>query len=383
LAQSFRYFFQKYGKRFMKVNFLDLYAQYESIKSEIDDAIAAVVKSSSFVLGPAVAKFERDFAEYCEREECIAVNSGTSALYLTLKGLGIGPGDEVITAANTFIATVAAIIYTGATPVLVDVDPTTRNIDPDKIESSITERTKAIMPVHLYGCMADMDRIGALAKARGLITIEDACQSHGAKFRGRPAGSYGLAGAFSFYPGKNLGAYGEGGAIVTSDRNLARELRKLRDHGSDKKYYHDVIGYNARMEGIQGAVLGVKLRHLEDWNRERNRVAAQYRRHLLNSPVVCPREFDDRYQVYHLFVIETERRDELQNFLLQNEITTLIHYPIPIHKQKAFIDAGFKAGNLPVTEKLSRTILSLPIYPELTDRQVDYISSKVREFFAG
>lgn len=367
----------------MKINFLDLKAQYESIKSEIDSAIAQVISSSSFILGPSVAKFEQDFARFCQCDEAVGFNSGTSALFLALKAFGVGPGDEVITAANTFIATVAAIIYTGATPVLVDVDHKTRNIDPAKIESVITPKTKVINPVHLYGLMADMDKINQIAGKHNLIVLEDACQAHGATFKNRPAGSYGTAGAFSFYPGKNLGAYGEGGAIVTSDKELARSIRRLRDHGSEKKYYHDVIGYNARMEGIQGAVLGVKLKYLEKWNRERNRVASRYRENLRSSPVTSPPEFIDFYQVYHQFVIEVERRDELQAYLSENGIPTLIHYPIPIHHQKGYLDEGCKAGSFPVTEKLAKTILSLPIYPELSNDQIDYISSKIKEFFGG
>jgi len=365
----------------MKINFLDLNAQYLSIKAEIDSSIAQVISTSSFVLGPSVTKFEQDFARFCQCDDAIAVNSGTSALFLTLKALGIGDGDEVITAANTFIATAAAVIYTGATPILVDVDPVTRNIDLAKIESAITSKTKALLPVHLYGCMVDMDRINAIARKHNLIVLEDACQAHGAMFKNKAAGSYGRAGAFSFYPGKNLGAYGEGGAITTSDKELAREIRKLRDHGSEKKYYHDIIGYNARMEGIQGAVLYVKLRHLSDWNKERNRVAARYREKLAGLPAICPSEFKDFYQVYHVFAIEIENRDKLQEFLKENGIPTLIHYPIPIHNQKAYQDAGFDGGQYPVTEKLSRRILSLPIYPELTNEQVDYISSKIKEFF--
>jgi dTDP-4-amino-4,6-dideoxygalactose transaminase len=365
----------------MKINFLDLKTQYESIKPEIDAAILQVINTSSFVLGPSVAKFEQDFSQYCQCEETIAVNSGTSALFLALKAMGIGAGDEVVTAANTFIATAAAIIYTGATPILVDVDPLTRNIDIDKIESAITSMTKVIIPVHLYGYMADMERINAIAVKHNLIVLEDACQAHGAKFNGKPAGSYGLAGAFSFYPGKNLGAYGEGGAVVTSDKGLAKEMRKLRDHGSEKKYFHDVIGYNARMEGIQGAVLGVKLKYLDKWNIERNRVAYRYRTRLTGLPINLPQELENYYQVYHLFVIEIEKREELQKFLSDNGVPTLIHYPIPIHQQKGYLSAGFISANLPITDRLAKTILSLPIYPEMTDNQADYVSEKIREFF--
>jgi dTDP-4-amino-4,6-dideoxygalactose transaminase len=369
------------GQELMKVNFLDLKAQYESIKTEIDTAIAGVIGTTSFVLGPAVANFEKEFAQYCQCEEAVAVNSGTSALFLTLKGMGIGTGDEVITAANTFIATVAAIVYTGATPVLVDVDPLSRNIDCGKIESAITLRTKVIIPVHLYGCMADMNKINGIARRHNILVLEDACQAHGAKLKGRPAGSFGIAGAFSFYPGKNLGAYGEGGAVVTSDKELARTIRKLRDHGSEKKYYHDIMGYNARMEGIQGAVLGVKLGHLDEWNKERNRVAARYREKLAGVPVTVPTELADYYQVYHLFVIESDRRDELQSHLNKAGITTLIHYPIPIHRQKAYLQIASDPSQYPVTERLADRILSLPIYPELANGQIDYVANKIGEFF--
>jgi dTDP-4-amino-4,6-dideoxygalactose transaminase len=255
----------------MKIQFIDLKAQYDSIKGEIDDAIADVINSSSFVLGPAVSRFEEDFARYCGCEYTVAVNSGTSALYLVLRALGIGRGDEVITAANTFIATVAAITDTGATPVLVDIDPVTRNIDLNLIESAMTPQTKAIMPVHLYGSMVDMETLGAIAKEHELIVIEDAAQAHGAAFNGKRAGSFGLAAGFSFYPAKNLGAYGEGGAVVTSDESLVETIKKLRDHGSARKYHHELMGCNARMDGIQGAVLDVKLKHLDRWNKERNR----------------------------------------------------------------------------------------------------------------
>ncbi|SYZ73968.1 Pleiotropic regulatory protein [Candidatus Zixiibacteriota bacterium] len=365
----------------MKINFLDLRSQYISIKPEIDDAIGRVIGTSSFVLGPSVAKFEEDFARFCGCGEAIAVNSGTSALFLTLKALEIGPGDEVITAANTFIATAAAIIYTGATPILVDVDPETRNIDLNLVEKAVTAKTKVIIPVHLFGRMVDMERIDEIARKHSLAVLEDACQAHGATFKGKPAGSYGTAGAFSFYPGKNLGAYGEGGAVVTSEKELARKIRMLRDHGSEKKYFHDIIGYNARMEGIQGAVLGVKLKYLEKWNRERNRVATKYREILKGIPIVVPSETADYYQVYHLFVIETERRDALQQFLAESGVPTLIHYPIPIHKQQAYLKAGFKPGHFPVTERLADQILSLPIYPELPDDQIEYVASKIREFF--
>jgi dTDP-4-amino-4,6-dideoxygalactose transaminase len=365
----------------MNIIFLDLQAQYNSIKDEIDSALSEVLNSSSFILGPSVAKFEQAFADFCGCKHAIGVNSGTSALFLILKALGIGRGDEVITAANTFIATVAAIAETGATPILVDVDPVNRNIDLNQIESVITNKTKAIMPVHLYGNMVDMDELISIAKKHGLLVVEDAAQAHGATFNKKRAGSFGVAAGFSFYPGKNLGAYGEGGAVVTSDDKLADTIRKLRDHGFSKKYYCDIIGYNARMDGFQGAVLAVKLKHLDQWNRERNRVAKRYREKLAGLPITLPSEFKNSYQVYHQFVIETDSRGELQNFFADNSVPTLLHYPIPVHKQKGFIDAGFAVGSYPITEKLSETILSLPIYPELKDNEVDYVVSKIKEFF--
>ncbi len=367
----------------MKVNFIDLQGQYQSLKEEIDAAIAEVLDSSAYILGPSVSHFEQTFAEYCACREAIGVNSGTSALILALKALRIGPGDEVITAANTFIATVAAIVQTGATPVLVDADPFTRLIDIDEIEKAITKKTKAIIPVHLYGLMADMDRINAIADKHDLFVIEDAAQAHGARLKDRPAGSYGILGCFSFYPAKNLGAYGEGGAIVTSNKKLAKKIRKLRDHGSERKYFHDYMGYNARMDGIQGAVLGVKLKYLDEWNQSRNDIADLYREALSGMPIKLPQEFKHFYQVYHQFVIETDVRNELQQYLSRNDIGTLIHYPVPIHKQKAYKKAGLKKVAFPVTERFCETVLSLPMCPRLKAAQVEYIAVKMREFFGS
>ncbi len=364
----------------MKIKFLDLKTQYESIKPEIDEAIDKVINSSSFILGDAVAGFEEAYAKYCDCRFCIGVNSGTSALLLILRALEIGKDDEIITAGNTFIATAAAIIQAGAKPVLVDIDPKTRNIDIDLIEPAITSRTRAIMPVHLYGSMVDMDRLDRVARKHNLIIIEDAAQAQGAKFKEKPAGSFGIAAGFSFYPGKNLGAYGEAGAIVTSEEELDGIIRKLRDHGSARKYYHDLFGYNARMDGIQGAVLGVKLKYLDEWNKGRNRVAGRYRQNLSDLPIGLPAEFDTHYQVYHQFVIEVDNRDGLQKFLGKRGIPTLIHYPVPIHRTKAYLEAGYQAGHLPITEKTADRILSLPIYPELSDEEIDYISAAIREF---
>ncbi len=365
----------------MQVKYLDLQAQYQSIKPEIDQAIQKVLDTSAYVLGPAVVQFEEDFAEYCGADFSAGVNSGTNALLLALKALDIGPGDEVVTSANTFIATVAAIVHSGARPVLVDVDPVSRNIDPILLKMAISPRTRAIMPVHLYGRMADMDPIMATAEKYNIPVIEDAAQAQGAQYKGKRAGSVGLMGAFSFYPGKNLGAYGEAGAVTTSDSELDKKVRVLRDHGSERKYYHDMIGYNARMAGIQGAVLGVKLKHLDQWTRERNRVAATYRKALKGGPVGLPDVHDDYAQVFHLYVVEAPQREKLQDYLRENGIVTLTHYPVPNHLQKALGFLNYKEGDFPVTEKLCREVVSLPTYPEMTDEQVEYVAAKIREFF--
>lgn len=365
----------------MPVPFLDLQAQYRSIEAEIQTAIGGVLSKSAYVLGPAVAEFETDFAAYCAAQHCIGVNNGTNALLLAIRALGIGSGDEVITAANTFIATAAAIAHAGAKPVLVDVEPHGRNLDPNRLEAAITPKTKLIVPVHLYGRCADMEPILQIAERRHIPVLEDAAQAHGSTYRGRKAGSIGRMAAFSFYPGKNLGAYGEGGAVTTDDPDLARAVRMLRDHGSEKKYYHEMLGYNARLEGLQGAVLGVKLRHLDKWNAARNRAARSYHAQLAGTPVRLPEINPDYFHVFHLFVIETERRDELQQFLSGKQISTLMHYPVPVHLQKPFASLGYGPGTFPVTERLCREILSLPMYPELTDDQISIVAAAIREFF--
>lgn len=365
----------------MRIPYLDLQAQYRSIKTEIDAAIAGVIERSAFVLGPAVSEFESSFATYCQSRQCIGVNNGTNALHLALLASGVGPGDEVITAANTFIATAAAIAHTGARPVLVDVDPVTRNIDPSRIEQAITGKTKVLLPVHLYGRPAPMLEIQQIAKVHDLAVIEDAAQAHGAEIGGKRIGSFGLASGFSFYPGKNLGAYGEGGAVTTSDENLAARIRQLRDHGSSQKYHHEVLGFNARLEGIQGAVLGVKLRHLERWTEARIAIAREYNRRLASLPVTLPEIPDGMRHVFHLYVIECDRRDELQAFLGERGVPTIIHYPIPIHRQQAFASLGYATGAFPVTERLAGRILSLPIYAELTDEQVAYVVEQIGAFF--
>jgi len=365
----------------MEIKYLDLQAQYQSIKAEIDAAIQNVLDNNAYVLGPAVQEFERNYANYCEVKHSVGVNSGTSALTLALRALDVGPGDEVITAANTFIATAAAIEHAGARPVLVDVDPVSRNLDPELLKMAVTSHTRAIIPVHLYGRPADMDPILAVATNHDIVVIEDAAQAHGARYKGRRIGSLGRMAAFSFYPGKNLGAYGEAGAVTTDDPKLDRTLRMLRDHGSEKKYVHDLLGYNARMEGLQGAVLNVKLAHLDAWNAERNRVARLYDRLLADAPVARPAFDPDIEQVFHLYVIETEQRDELQKYLGDHKVPTLIHYPIPIHLQKAFDHLDYRPGDFPIAEKLAHEILSLPIYPEMTDEQVETVAERVKSFF--
>jgi dTDP-4-amino-4,6-dideoxygalactose transaminase len=365
----------------MNIKFLDLQAQYLSIKEDMDGAIHTVLDSSMYILGPSVENFEKNYAEYCSCKYAVGLNSGTSALLLALKALRIGPGDEVITTANTFIATLAAIVESGATPVLVDADPETRLLDIDRFEAAITDKTKAVIPVHLYGLMPDMGRILDIAQKHDIFIVEDAAQAQGAKFKGRVAGSFGIMACFSFYPAKNLGAYGEAGAVVTSDQTLADRVRKLRDQGSDRKYFHDYLAFNERMDGIQGAVLAVKLKHLDEWNRARNVIADKYLDLLGGLPIKLPPQFEDRYQIYHQFAIECEDRNELQQFLSRQGVPTMIHYPIPMHHQKGYKRAGLPELHLPVTEKLSETILSLPLYPELKDEEIEYITRQVKEFF--
>ncbi len=368
----------------MKIPYLDLQLQYQSIKSEIDTAISKVLDNSSYVLGPSVQEFEKNYAEYCGVSYCTGVNNGTNALLLALKALDVGHGDEVITTANTFIATVAAVYHSGAKPVLVDVDPDSRNIDINLLSMALSNKTKAIIPVHLYGHIANMDPILELAKKYNIHVLEDAAQAQGAFYKNKRSGSIGEMAAFSFYPGKNLGAYGEAGAITTNDPKLDKIVRMLRDHGSQKKYHHELPGYNARMDGIQGAVLNVKLKYLDQWNKARNKVAGWYDEALKGLPIKLPSHINEEgEQVYHVYVIETDQRDKLQKYLLKNEIPTIIHYPIPVHLQDAFENLYYKKGEFPVTEKLADEILSLPIFPEMTQEQVEYVCEKIRDFFNG
>src|SRR6185295_18678277 len=338
---------------------VDLKKQYESIKSEIDSAIGDVLQSSQFVLGKKVEAFEEEFAAYCQTRFAFGVNSGTSALHLALLAAGVGPGDEVITVSYTFVATVAGILYTGAAPVFVDIDPLTCNIDPAKIEAAITPRTKVIMPVHLYGTCADMDPILDIARRHNLLVIEDAAQAVGAEYKGRRAGSMGDLACFSFYPGKNLGAYGEAGAVVTSNEKYVEILKQLRDHGQSAKYLHERVGYNFRMEAIQGAVLGVKLKHLDDWTSARRRHAKTYSEKLADSGLRLLEEPAACKSVYHIFPLFTPQSDELRAHLDANSISSGIHYPIPVHQQRGFSNLGFNEGDLPQTENVCREVLSL------------------------
>lgn len=351
------------------IPFVDLRAQYLSIKSEVDAAIQGVLNSCEFTLGSEVAAFEQEFAAYCQCTYGIGVNTGTSALHLALLAAGIGRGDEVITVPFTFVATLSAIDYTGATPVFVDIDPRTFTIDATQIESAITKNTKAIVPVHLYGQSADMDPILDIAKRYKLRVIEDACQAHGAEYKGRRAGSMGDLGCFSFYPGKNLGAYGEGGMVTTHDAEYARTIRMLRDWGAEKKYQHVLRGYNFRLDGIQGAVLRVKLRYLESWTEARRQAAALYDTLFEGSAVVAPKQMAYARHVYHLYVVRTAARNHWQNALAAQGIQSGIHYPTPLHLLPAFADLGYRAGQFPHSERAANEVLSLPMFPELTDMQ--------------
>jgi dTDP-4-amino-4,6-dideoxygalactose transaminase len=367
----------------MKVPFLDLKAQYESIRDEIAVALQQVLNNTAFAGGPFVEKFEKEFASFCGCKLAIGVGSGTDALWMSLVCMGIGQGDEVITTPNTFIATAEAISFSGATPVFVDIDEQMYTINPELFEAIITPKTKAIIPVHLYGQMADMDPVMEIAKAHELCVIEDACQAHGAEYKGQAAGSIGDAGCFSFYPGKNLGAYGEAGAIVTNNAELAEKMRMFRDHGQAKKYYHSMIGWNARMDGFQGAVLSVKLKHLPVWNEARRENAQQYNELLAGvEGVITSKEADYAKHVYHIYAIRTERRDALIKALEEKDIFCGIHYPVPIHLQEAYKLLGYRTGSFPVAEKCAEELVSLPMFAELTEEQIEYVVCETKRFIA-
>jgi len=396
----------------MNIPFLDLKSIHLEIEEELINVFRQCLHNSSFVGGEQVQRFEEEFAQFCETKYCVAVNSGTDALRFALLAAGIGPGDEVITVPNTFIATTEAISQTGAGIAFVDINERTYNMDPNKLEDLLKKRyalcsmhsanlPKAVLPVHLYGQCADMDSILEIANRYGLIVIEDACQAHGAQYysrkegRWKKAGSMGVAGAFSFYPGKNLGACGEGGAITTNDPEIALKVSMLRDHGQAKKYYHDFEGYNGRLDTIQCGILRIKLRHLEQWNEKRRQAASLYTQLFNNfqpqhsntaapkngNTIISPFIPDWAKSVFHLYVIRAERRDELQKFLGENGIGTGLHYPIPLHLQKAYANNGFAKGMFPIAERVSSEILSLPMFPNLTSEQIHYVVEKIHEFY--
>ena len=364
------------------IPFVDLKAQYQSIKEEVNGAIQGVLDSCQFTLGSEVVAFEKEFAEYSGSVHGMGVNTGTSALHLALLAAGVGKGDEVITVPFTFVATVSAVDYTGAKAVFVDIDPVTFTMDPAQVEAAITPRTKAIIPVHLYGQTADMDPIMAIARKHGLVVIEDACQAHGAEYKGKRAGSIGDMGCFSFYPGKNLGAAGEGGMVVTANPEFARTVRMLRDWGAEKKYHHVLKGYNFRLEGIQGAVLRVKLRHLEKWTEARRAAAKRYDQLLPGSGVALPKQMDYARHVYHIYAVRTTQRAALQDALTARGVQTGIHYPFPVHLLPAFADLGYHAGQFPHSERAANEVLSLPMFPELTTAQSEAVARAVKDSVA-
>ncbi len=373
----------------MNVPFLDLKAQYLPIKDEIQSALNAVLDKTAFAGGPFVAQFEKEFAAFCGTEHAVGVGNGTDALWMALLGLGVGPGDEVITVPDTFIATAEAISYCGATPVFVDVNEKSYNMDPNRLEDYLKSRNsqtatrnklKGIIPVHLFGQMADMDPIMEIARKYGLFVIEDASQAHGALYKGKIAGSIGEAGCFSFYPGKNLGAYGEAGAVVTNNSALADKMRVLRDHGSSKKYYHQVVGWNARMDGFQGAILSVKLKYLSQWNDARRKNAALYNQLLSGTQgIITPTEMDYAKHVYHVYALRVKNRDSLINAVGEKGIGTNVHYPVPVHLQNAYQSLGLKQGAYPVAEKCASEFISLPMFAELTEEQIRYVANSVIE----
>lgn len=363
----------------VQIPFLDLKAQYRTIKSEIDEAMQRVVENCDFVGGAAVEEFEKNFADFCQTPYAVGVSNGADALYLALKALDVGPKDEVITVANTFIATASAISRTGATIRLVDVDPATLEMNVTQLERAINHRTKVIMPVHLYGQMPEMNTILAIAEQHHLYVVEDAAQAHGAKYNGKVAGSMGIAACFSFYPGKNLGAYGDGGAVVTRDAARANRMRQLRDQGRQSKYEHMMIGYNHRLDTLQAAVLNVKLRHLPAWNARRREIAALYRSYLQDCKnVQLTREPEGQEGVYHLFVVQVAQRETVQNRLKANGVTTGIHYPLPLHLQPAYQHLGLKRGSFPVAEASAEKVLSLPMYAEMTNAMVEHVAGSLR-----
>lgn len=368
----------------MHVPFVDLKVQYQTIAAEVEEAMRRVLKSADFILGKELEIFEQEFAAYCEAKYAVGVDSGISALELALRAQDIGEGDEVITVSHTFVATVSSISFTSARPVFVDIDPRTYTIDTSQIEAAITRRTKAILPVHLYGQPADMDAIIAIARKYRLLIIEDACQAHGARYKGKRVGALGDAGCFSFYPAKNLGAYGDGGMVVTNNAEVAEKVRMLRNYGQREKYHHVFLAYNRRLDTLQAAVLRVKLRYLDNWNAARQQAAQLYNELLKGLDIVTtPYAADDRSHVYHLYVIQHPQRDALMGYLRDAAVFTSLHYMIPVHLQPCYEQLGIPRGSLPITESISLRILSLPTYPEIAMEQVQHVCNQIRQFSAS
>ncbi|MFA6551731.1 MAG: DegT/DnrJ/EryC1/StrS family aminotransferase [Patescibacteria group bacterium] len=365
----------------MKIEFVNLRRQYQNHKKELDSAIQKVLDKNIFLLGEEVENFEREFAKFCRAKYCVGVASGTDALFLSLKALGIGPGDEVITVPNSFIASSLCISMCGAKPVFVDIDEKTYNIDATKIAEKINAKTKAIIPVHLYGQPVDMEPIKKIAKKHNLKIIEDACQAHGAKYQGIRTGNLGDIAAFSFHPSKNLGAYGDGGAIVTNDKKLDQKIRLLRAYGSTQRYHHLIVGFNSRLDELQAAILRTKLKQLDKWNEQRRKNAKLYTSLLKDSPVITPKISANGESVFHLYVIRANRRDALAKYLQDKGISVLIHYPIPIHLQPAYKDLGYKTGDFPAAEKAAQEILSLPVCPQIKEKEIKYIAQNIINFY--
>jgi dTDP-4-amino-4,6-dideoxygalactose transaminase len=367
----------------MRVPIVELKSQYLAHQAELDGAIREVLEASWFILGQQGEAFEREFAGYCGAAHAVGVGSGTEALHLALLACGVGPGDEVITVPNTAVPTVCAIDFSGATPVFADIDPLTFNLDPSELERRLTPGTKAIVPVHLYGQPADMAPVCEFARQHGLRVVDDAAQAHGAEYRGRRVGTLADATAWSFYPSKNLGAYGDAGAVTTDDPELAQRLRLLRNYGEERRYYHTIRGFNSRLDEIQAAILRVKLRHLDTWNARRRAIAARYQESIRHPEVRLPTEAPWARHVFHLYVIRTRQRDALREHLLAREIGTQIHYPLPVYRQEAYAHLGVPVGACPEAECAAEEVLSLPLYPELTDAQVDAVAKAVNEFPQG
>ncbi|WP_158791822.1 DegT/DnrJ/EryC1/StrS aminotransferase family protein [Granulicella sp. L60] len=363
----------------MKIPFVDLKLLHSEIKEELRDVFDRVLNESTFVLGPEVQRFEQEFAAYVGTTHCVAVNTGTAAIQLALAALGIGSGDEVITVPHTFIATAEAITAVGARPVFIDIDPVSFTMNPALLEAAISSKTRAIIPVHIYGQVADMDRILEISNLHGIPVVEDACQAHGAEYKGRKAGAFGIAGCFSFYPGKNLGACGEGGAVTTDDGDLAQRIRLWRDHGSSKRYEHIFPGLNMRMDGLQGGILSVKLKYLDRWNNQRRQAAAAYDKAFVDTDIEIPNEMDYGHHVYHLYVVQTSNRDALRHQLTDAGIESGLHYPIPLHLQEAYRFLGYKEGDFPVAERVKNRILSLPMYPGIRTQTIERVVSELRE----